>query len=98
MPTQLGRLSQVDLREEWESESAQFTPWLAKAENLQLLGDAIGLVLELESQERNVGSFRADLLCKDTSEETSDETWVLIENQLEKGAPDFCFTGCMTKR
>ena len=72
----LGKLEQVDLREIWESESEGFTPWLAKEENLRLLGDAIDIVLELEAQEKNVGPFRADILCKDTA----DNTWVLIEN------------------
>ena len=36
--------------------------------------------LELEAQERSVGPFRADLLCKDTD----GGSWVLIENQLER--------------
>jgi hypothetical protein len=76
----LGQLAQVDLRKIWESESEGFTPWLAKEENLRLLGDAIDIVLELEAQEKNVGPFRADILCKDTAT----DNWVLIENQLEK--------------
>ena len=77
---EFGRLKEVDLRAAWESEATDFTPWLAKAENLRLLGDTIGIELELESQEKGVGPFRADILCKDTS----DGSWVLIENQLEK--------------
>jgi len=36
--------------------------------------------LELESQEKNVGPFRSDILCKDTAT----DNWVLIENQLER--------------
>ena len=76
----LGRLHKVDLREAWASESSGFTPWLAQEESLQLLGEAIGIELELESQEKNVGPFRADILCKDTAT----DNWVLIENQLEK--------------
>lgn len=76
----LGRLQQVDLREAWLSESTDFTPWLAQEENLKLLGDAIGFELELESQEKSVGPFRADILCKDTAT----DNWVLIENQLER--------------
>src|SRR5215510_12155532 len=76
----LGRLQKVDLREAWASESSDFTPWLAQEENLKLLGDTIGIELELESQEKNVGPFRADLLCKDTAT----DAWVLIENQLER--------------
>jgi hypothetical protein len=69
-----------DLREAWESEDGNFTPWLAKEENLKLLGDTIGIDLELEAQEQNVGPFRADILCKDTVT----NNWVLIENQIEK--------------
>ena len=63
----LGRLQRVQLREAWESESGDFTPWLAQSENLSLLGEAIGLNLELEAQEKGVGLFRADLFCKDTA-------------------------------
>lgn len=76
----LGRLQKVDLREAWESEANGFTPWLAQDENLKLLGEAIGIDLELESQEKFVGPFRADILCKDTA----NDAWVLIENQLER--------------
>ena len=76
----LGRLEKVELREAWSSESADFTPWLAQEENLGLLGHAIGIDLELESQEKSVGPFRADILCRDTL----NDSWVLIENQLER--------------
>jgi hypothetical protein len=81
MSTQnLGRLQKVDLREAWSSESSDFTPWLAQEENLKLLGEAIGIELELASQEKEVGPFRADILCKDTAT----DNWVLIENQLAR--------------
>lgn len=76
----LGRLSRVELRRVWESEPSGFTPWLAREENLKLLGDTIGIDLELESQEKAVGPYRADLLCKDTAT----DHWVLIENQLDR--------------
>lgn len=76
----LGKLTSVELREVWESEAGNFTPWLAKDENLALLGENIGLDLELETQEKNVGPFRADILAKDTT----NGNWVLIENQLEQ--------------
>lgn len=79
-PKTLGRLQKVELREAWTSESSGFTPWLAQEENLNLLGEAIGIELELESQEKDVGPFRADILCKDTAT----DNWVLIENQLER--------------
>lgn len=80
MIEQLGRLKKVDLRDVWSKEAGDFTPWLAQEENLSLIGETIGLELELEAQEKNVGPFRADLLCRDTAT----DSWVLIENQLER--------------
>ena len=76
----LGTLEKVDLREVWESENEDFTPWLAREENINKLGQKIGLDLEVEAQEKRVGKFRADILCKDINT----DNWVLIENQLEK--------------
>ena len=76
----LGRLERVELRRIWSSESSDFTPWLAREDNLRLLGETVGIELELEAQEKTVGPFRADILCKDTAT----DSWVLIENQLER--------------
>jgi hypothetical protein len=76
----LGRLQSIPLRTVWLSESNSFTPWLASDENLSLLAEAIGIDLELEAQEKAVGPFRADILCKDVGT----DSWVLIENQLER--------------
>ena len=78
--TTLGRLTSVDLREIWTSESGDFTPWLASEENLTVLGDTLDLELELEAQEKAVGPFRADILCRDMGS----NALVLIENQLER--------------
>jgi len=76
----LGRLSRVDLRDIWTSEASDFTPWLARPENIAVLSEALDIDLEVEAQERPVGPFRADILCKDTGT----DQWVLIENQLER--------------
>lgn len=76
----LGRLERVELRDIWLSEASDFTPWLARKENLDILGETLGIDLELEAQERPVGPFRADILCKDIGT----DRWVLIENQLER--------------
>jgi hypothetical protein len=81
MTTQpLGTLEQVVLRSIWSDEAGDFTPWLAQPENLVLLGDTLGLDLEPEEEEAAVGSFSADILCKDTA----DGSWVVVENQVEK--------------
>ena len=64
---QLGRLEKVGLREVWAHEAGNFTPWLAQPDNIALLGDTIGLELEVEEQEKSVGPFSADILCRDTA-------------------------------
>ena len=76
----LGRMESVKLRDIWASEAADFTPWLAQPENLRVLEETLGLELEVEAEEKGVGPFRADILCKDLST----NTWVLIENQPER--------------
>lgn len=78
--TALGRLRRVELRDIWLTEATDFTPWLAREDNLALLGETLGIDLELEAQEKPVGPFRADILCKDVGT----DTWVLVENQLER--------------
>lgn len=83
----LGSLEKVDLRDAWPHEASHFTPWLARPENLTLLGDALGLTLELESVEEPVGSFSADIVAKDIATNSR----VLIENQLEQ--TDHCHLG-----
>jgi len=77
----LGRIERVDLRSIWRSEAGHFTPWLAQEENLEILGECLGIDLELEAQEKQVGSFSADILCRNTAEK---DGWVVIENQIEK--------------
>ena len=78
----LGRLETIPLREVWPSEPAAFTTWLAQKENLKLLGETIDRPeLTLEQQEKEVGPYRADLLCKGACDSNE---WVVIENQLEK--------------
>jgi hypothetical protein len=57
----LGRLELVELRSIWANKAGDFTPWLTQEENLRLLGDTIGIELELEEQEKDVGPFSARL-------------------------------------
>jgi hypothetical protein len=67
-----------NLREVWEREASDFTPWLARPENLELLAEALYLgQLTLEATEHDVGRFSADIVARDS------EGLVLIENQIE---------------
>ncbi|UFS56848.1 DUF4268 domain-containing protein [Comamonadaceae bacterium M7527] len=76
----LGEFESVDLRTIWNNEATDFTPWLAKAENLERLSKALVMDLETAGTEQSVGPYRADLLCTDAFSGAK----VLIENQLEK--------------
>lgn len=74
----LGILKTITPRRKWNNEARDFTPWLA--ENINELGKAVGLELEVENIEVAVGPYSADILAKDTG--TGE--FVVIENQLEK--------------
>lgn len=76
--TALSRLEPVELFDVWSHEAHDFTPWLATVDNIKQLGDALGIELEVEATEQHVGSFKADILCRNLS----DQSRVLIENQL----------------
>lgn len=79
MKSSLSKLERVPLREAWKHEANDFTPWLAKSDNLNSLADALGISeLELVQTEHPVGDFKLDILCTDGDEQ------VVIENQLEK--------------
>src|SRR5271157_3650817 len=77
----VGRLERVNLREIWEDEARDFTPWLASPTALTLLRDVIGFDLELIGTEVAVGPYCADILAKAANDE---EHKVIIENQLGK--------------
>ncbi|MCA9888592.1 MAG: DUF4268 domain-containing protein [Anaerolineae bacterium] len=77
---ELGTLKSVPVRDFWNNEPLDFTPWLAEEPNLALLGQAIGLELEVEGLEVAVGPYSADILAR----ETSTGGYVVIENQLAK--------------
>jgi hypothetical protein len=79
MKAPLGKLERISLRKAWAHEAGEFTPWLAQADNLNLLAESLGLnELELVGTEHPVGDFKVDILCSDNGGK------VIIENQLEK--------------
>ena len=68
---------EVPVKQIWIHEAHEFTPWLAK--NLPLLGQALGMELELVQQEAGVGRYNVDILADDAKSGAA----VVIENQLE---------------
>ena len=72
---ELGKVDSVDVRTIWPNEARDFTPWLAS--RLDLLGDALGMELDLVQQEADVGEFSLDILAQRITGEK-----VVIENQL----------------
>lgn len=80
----LGRLEEVDVRKLWSHEQYDFSNWLAKEENIELLNEALGLTLVDIEKEVYVGSYRCDLVASD---ETTGQK-IIIENQLEQSNHD----------
>ena len=78
MKKDLAKLQKIDLRDVWGIEP-DFTVWLAQQENLDLLGEEIGVDIKLTKIEANVGNFKVDIL----AEEESSGRKIIIENQLE---------------
>lgn len=69
-----------DLRSVWPDEAADFTPWLAEEENLDILARALGLSsLQLIETEPTVGNFSAGLYAIEKK-----KTPVIIESELEQ--------------
>lgn len=73
-----GELKKVPLRKIWSHEANDFTPWLE--ENIEALGDALGLQLEITNREAPIGDFSLDLLAKDLDSLRT----VIIENQFSQ--------------
>lgn len=82
MIPKLGKVKRIDVRSAWMNEATHFTPWLASEEGMELLQEVLDMELEVEATEKFVGPFKADILAKRT--DTTDDHWVLIENQLER--------------
>ncbi len=78
MVTELSSIEDVNPREVWPNEASDFTPWLA--EHIDLLGEALGLDIEITETEAAVGAFSLDILGK----VSGSDGVVIIENQLEQ--------------
>ena len=71
-----GKIKKVNIRDIWQHEAHYFTPWLA--ENIEKLGESVGMDLELIEQEASVGNYSLDILAKDLSTGHN----IIIENQF----------------
>lgn len=81
----LDQLEEVDLRAIWSHETSDFTPWLAKEDNIAILADTLGLDgITVEETESSVGNFKVDIYASETG---SDRT-IVIENQIEDSNHD----------
>src|SRR5256714_14477763 len=77
----IGKIQRVLLRDVWKHEAHNFTRWLQ--ENLDVLGDALGIPLANAEREQSAGDFSVDLIAEDSAGNA-----VIIENQLEKSDHD----------
>ena len=91
-------LNELDLRKVWKHEALNFTRWLSEPENLNRLGDAIGLTFDpntITPESKNGQSNRrCDIVAHLQNGEDADDDEgeiVAIENQLE--ATDFSHLG-----
>jgi hypothetical protein len=82
----LGKLVQVAPRKLWNSEAQDFTPWIAN--NIAMLGEALGLDFELSATEVPVGDFACDIVAR----ETGSSRTVIIEPLLDELREKYKFT------
>lgn len=75
----LGKLSRVEIKDIFKDEARDFTPWLAKSENLELLSEEIGIDIKLVEVEARVGRFNVDIL----AQEDGTDRKIVIENQYD---------------
>lgn len=85
-----------DVRKVWKHEALDFTNWLKEAENLQQLGDEIGLTFDtndIQTECKGDQSLRrCDIVAMASGgEDDDDKEVVAIENQL--GSTDFSHLG-----
>lgn len=75
-PNNLQRIEDLELREVWEDEAGDFTPWLVR--NIDRLGGAIGIEIDDVELEDSVGDYSVDI----RGTEMNSDAPVVIENQF----------------
>jgi len=74
-------ITRTDVRTKWRHEEKDFTPWLAR--NLDKLSRVLGLDLELDGTEVDIGPYRADIVARLSQKGAP----AVIENQLSHADP-----------
>lgn len=77
----IGKIERHPIREVWPREDYSFTPWLV--ENIEVVGDVIGIELVSAEREQAAGSFSLDILAEDVNGDQ-----VIIENQFGQSDHD----------
>jgi hypothetical protein len=73
----LGRLERVELRDIWISEATSFTPWLARPENMAVLGEVLNIELELpEVRDCPIASYLNDVDPADETDWPRQHEWL----------------------
>ena len=80
----------MEVRTKWPNEALDFTPWLAQ--NLNLLGEELGIRLELVQQEKAVGPMSLDILARDT------DTKELVARTNWSGPIPIIWASCLPTR
>ncbi len=75
MLQKLAKMEKVGIKQVWQYEASDFTPWLA--ENISLLSEVIDLSIEHVKTEASVGKYSLDILARDSDS----GKYVVIENQ-----------------
>lgn len=78
MDRNISKIQDHELRSVWQNEEKDFTRWLA--ENIELLGTALGIEIEDARAEESVGDFSSDIVAREMN---TGET-IVIENQYNK--------------
>jgi len=81
---ELGTLQEVKVRDLWKHEQYDFSAWIAKEKNIEMLNNILGLTLVDIDKEVFVGAYRCDLVAKDETTGIK----IIIENQLEPSNHD----------
>lgn len=72
----LGKIKLVNLRDVFEKEDRDFTPWLN--ENLDILGEKLNIDIIDSNIEENIGNFSCDIVARDSDSNKI----IVIENQF----------------